>query len=77
MALLLLDSNEPEGAQRYIEAAQKGPLYVEEKKLLDEALAKMSVPQPTPEPAPVQPPAPSPSSAPAPSGPPPDQPRPN
>ena len=72
MALLLVDNNEPEAAQPYIEAAQKGPLYVEEKKLLDEALAKVTAqPKPTPtgaeSPPAAQPPplAPAPSPAPA------------
>lgn len=43
-ALLYLDNNEPETAREFIDAAQKGPLYVEEKKLLDEAVAKISAP---------------------------------
>ena len=46
VALLLLDNNEPEQAREYIDAAQTGPLYVEEKKLLDEAIAKASAPPP-------------------------------
>jgi len=52
-AVLFLDNNEPEAAKQYVEAAQKGPLYVEEKKLLDEALAKAVMPPSavTPEPS--------------------------
>ncbi|HEX8679759.1 MAG TPA: hypothetical protein VF683_07355, partial [Chthoniobacterales bacterium] len=63
MALLLVDNNDPQAAQEYVEAAQRGPLYVEEKKLLDEAVAKVTAPRPvTAAPAPEQPPpAPSPS----------------
>ncbi|MDQ6938952.1 MAG: hypothetical protein M3119_02220 [Verrucomicrobiota bacterium] len=44
VALLFLDNYEPEAAREFIEAAQKGPLYLEEKKLLGEAIAKISVP---------------------------------
>ena len=51
MALLLVDNNDPQAAQEYIEAAQRGPLYIEEKKLLDEALAKVTAPQPSSPPA--------------------------
>jgi tetratricopeptide (TPR) repeat protein len=47
-AVLLLDNNEPRAAQPYVDAAQRGPLYVEEKKLLDEALAKLNLPPPQP-----------------------------
>lgn len=48
VALLLLDNNEPEAARELIDAARKGPLYVEEKKLLDEALAKLAAPASSP-----------------------------
>jgi len=57
MALLLLDNNEPEAAKEYLEAAQTGPLYAEEKKLLDEALAKLAAAPPNPVPTPTPPPA--------------------
>lgn len=53
VAVLLLDNNEPEAAKEYVEAAQKGPLYMEEKKLLDEALAKVAATPPA-----ISPPAP-------------------
>lgn len=69
MAVLLLDDNKPEAAQPFVEAAQRGPLYIEEKKLLDEALAKMNVPPPAPAPTaepPNAPPEAQPSSAPSP-----------
>src|SRR5256714_4991779 len=50
-ALLLLDENNAPAAQEYIFAAQAGPIFPEEKKLLDEALAKTkSTPAPSPVP---------------------------
>src|SRR5205814_3733825 len=55
-ALLLLDENNAPAAQEYIFAAQTGPIFPEEKKLLDEALAKVKS---TPAPSPI-PPAPPP-----------------
>jgi predicted Zn-dependent protease len=64
-AVLLLDENRADEAQPYIEIARDGPLYPEEKKLLDEATAKAAA-APTPSPAPS---APAPASA-APSPPP-------
>ncbi|PYJ88391.1 MAG: hypothetical protein DME70_04120 [Verrucomicrobia bacterium] len=39
-AVLLLDENQAPAAQEYIFAAQSGPIFPEEKKLLDESLAK-------------------------------------
>ncbi|HEY2139817.1 MAG TPA: tetratricopeptide repeat protein [Chthoniobacterales bacterium] len=54
-ALLLLDENQAPAAQEYVFAAQTGPIFPEEKKLLDEALAKSrSTPAPsvTPSPSP-------------------------
>ncbi|MFL6540807.1 MAG: tetratricopeptide repeat protein [Chthoniobacterales bacterium] len=63
MAVLLLDNNEPEAAQQYVDAAQRGPLYVEEKKLLDEALAKLNAPAPKP----IPPPPPVPTAPPQPA----------
>lgn len=48
-ALLLLDENNTAAAQEYVVAAQAGPIFPEEKKLLDEALAKTkSTPAPSP-----------------------------
>jgi hypothetical protein len=48
-ALLLLDENQLAAAQEYIAAAQAGPIFPEEKKLLDEAVAKVkSTPTPGP-----------------------------
>jgi len=51
-ALLLLDDNQAAAAQEYIAAAQAGPIFPEEKRLLDEAIAKVkSTPTPTPTPS--------------------------
>ena len=48
MAVLLLDENQTEAAKEYIGDAQKGSLYLEEKKLLKEAMAKAAAaPSPT------------------------------
>ncbi len=47
-ALLLLDENQAPAAQEYVFAAQAGPIFPEEKKLLEEALAKVkSTPSPS------------------------------
>lgn len=47
-ALLLLDENQAPTAQEYVFAAQAGPIFPEEKKLLEEALAKLkSTPSPS------------------------------
>ncbi len=49
VAILLLDENQPELAKEYLEAAQHGPLFPEEKRLLDEAKKKFdALPSPTP-----------------------------
>lgn len=47
-AVLLLDENQAPAAQEYIFAAQAGPIFPEEKKLLDEAIAKAKSPPPGP-----------------------------
>jgi hypothetical protein len=53
VAVLLLDENQAEAAKEYITAAERGPLYPEEKQLLEEAKAKMNtVPSPAPSPSP-------------------------
>src|SRR5438067_6593768 len=51
-AVLLLDENQVAAAQEYIAAAQAGPIFPEEKKLLDEAIAKATPASPSPSPAP-------------------------
>jgi thioredoxin-like negative regulator of GroEL len=48
VAILLLDDNQTQGAKEYIDAAQKGKLYVEERRLLEDAQAKISGASPTP-----------------------------
>jgi Tfp pilus assembly protein PilF len=67
-AVLYLDVNQIDAAKEYIQAARRGPLYVEEKRLLEDELAKTSggSPSPTPRPAPTSPVSPSPSAAPTP-----------
>ena len=47
VAVLLIDENQFDAAKEFIEAAQKGPIFVEEKKLLDEAITKMNTPAPS------------------------------
>lgn len=51
-AVLLLDENQAPAAQEYVFAAQAGPIFPEEKKLLDEAIAKARAPTPSPNPIP-------------------------
>ncbi|MGZ5521589.1 MAG: hypothetical protein ACXWF1_00470 [Chthoniobacterales bacterium] len=65
VALLLLDNNETDAARELVEIAKKGPPYLEEKMLLDEAVAKLSAPPPSPTPSPS--PSVSGSSSPAPT----------
>jgi predicted Zn-dependent protease len=52
-AILLLDENDSVGAQEYISAAQAAPIYPEEKKLLEEAIAKAKSPMPAPSASPA------------------------
>jgi thioredoxin-like negative regulator of GroEL len=62
-AVLMLDANQTEAAQEYIDDAQKGPLYLEEKKLLKEAIAKAAAaPSPSPTATPAEP-SPTPTAA--------------
>ena len=52
-AVLLLDENQAPAAQEYVVATQAGPIFPEEKKLLEEALAKARpTPAPTASPSP-------------------------
>ena len=48
VAVLLIDENQFDQAREYIDAARHGQIFVEEKKLLDEAVAKMNPPAATP-----------------------------
>jgi lipopolysaccharide biosynthesis regulator YciM len=50
-AVLLLDENQVVAAQEYIATAQAGPIFPEEKKLLDEAIEKMGTTTPSPKPS--------------------------
>jgi lipopolysaccharide biosynthesis regulator YciM len=51
VALLLAEASQPDGAQEYIEAAENGKIYPEEKTLLDEAKTKLAIASATPSPA--------------------------
>ena len=51
VALLLAEASQLDGAEEYIEAAENGKIYPEEKKLLDEAKTKLAAASPTPSPA--------------------------
>jgi hypothetical protein len=57
-AVLLLDENQIAGAQEYLAAAKAGPIFPEEKKLLDEAIAKANAAAPSPTSAPSPTPTP-------------------
>ncbi len=63
-AVLFLDENQAEAAQEYVWAAQTGAIFPEEKKLLEEALAKSTAP-PSPAPIPSGTPTASPTPTPA------------
>jgi predicted Zn-dependent protease len=70
VAVLLLDDNQTDAAKEYIDAAHRGVIYAEERRLLDDELAKIAnaSPSPTPSqtPAPTSPtsPGPTPSASP-------------
>ena len=68
-AILYLDVNQIDAAKEYIQVAKSGPLYAEEKRLLEDELAKSSgnSTNPTPSPASTSPVSPSPSAAPTPA----------
>ena len=57
VALVLVEGNELEGAKDYIEAAENGKLYPEEKKLLEEAKTKLVAASAIPSPAESPPPS--------------------
>ena len=52
VAVLLIDENEIDTAREYIKAAEDGPLYAEEKRLLEEAKAKLTSASQSPSPSP-------------------------
>jgi len=70
-AVLLLDENQTDGAKEYIQVAKRGPIYAEEKRLLEDELAKIAgvSPSPTPLPSPSPTPVPSATSTSAPATP--------
>jgi len=55
VAVLLLDSNQTDDAKEYIQVAKHGPIFAEEKRLLEDELTKISggSPSPTPSPSPT------------------------
>jgi Tfp pilus assembly protein PilF len=57
VALLLVDANQLEAAKEYIDAADDGRIYAEEKKLLDEAKVKLAMASSSPSPSPSPVPA--------------------
>ena len=63
-AILFLDENQIAAAQEYIAAAQAGPIFPEEKKLLEEAIAKATATTPSSTATPSPTPSPSPTSTP-------------
>jgi predicted Zn-dependent protease len=62
VAVLLLDDNQIDAAKEYINAAHRAPIYVEEKRLLDDELAKVAGASPTPTPSPIRAATPLPTS---------------
>jgi hypothetical protein len=70
-AVLLLDENQTETAKEYIDVAKKGPIFPEEKQLLEQAQAKEAAAPPLPfaSPSPVLSPGPSASPSPPSSSP--------
>jgi len=61
-AILLLDENQTDGAKEYIQVARRGPIYSEEKRLLEDELAKISGTSPSPTAIPSPSPTPAPSA---------------
>lgn len=58
-AVLLLDVNQTDGAKEYIQVAKHGPIYAEEKRLLEDELTKISGASPSPTPLPSPSPTPA------------------
>jgi hypothetical protein len=65
VAVLLLDENQTDAAREYLETAGAGHLDVEEKRLLDDARAKVSTPSPSPALSPKPPSTPGSTSTPS------------
>jgi len=62
-AILLLDLNRSDEAKQYIAIAKRGPIYSEEKRLLEDEVNKASGISPTPTPTPSATPTPTPAPA--------------
>jgi predicted Zn-dependent protease len=58
-AVVLLDLNQSDKAKEYIQIAKKGPIYAEEKRLLEDEVNKASGISPTPTPPPTATPKPT------------------
>ena len=61
-AVLLLDVNQTDSAKEYIQVAKRGPIYAEEKRVLEDELAKIAGVSPSPTPLPSPSPTPTPSA---------------
>src|SRR5437764_12948394 len=61
-AVLVLDVNQTDGAKEYIQVAKRGPIYAEEKRVLEDELAKIAGVSPSPTPLPSPSPTPTPSA---------------
>ncbi|PYL06219.1 MAG: hypothetical protein DME34_09490 [Verrucomicrobia bacterium] len=68
LAALLLDENQNDAAREFIDAAERGPIYLEEKRLLDEAKQKLASPSATPAPSPAPSPVTTPTAPITPGG---------
>jgi thioredoxin-like negative regulator of GroEL len=62
---LLVDENQNDAARDFIETAERGPIYLEEKRLLDEAKLKLASASPTPTPSATPSPLPTSTTTPA------------
>ncbi len=67
VAVLLLDDNQVDAAKQYIQAAQHGTLFVEEKRLLEDELSKVTGATPAPSASPRTTAQPAPSASPPPA----------
>ena len=67
VAVLLLDENQVDAAKEYIDTARRGPIFIEEKKLLDEAPAKVAAAPPKPGGSPTTTTSPGPAKSPQPA----------
>lgn len=65
MAVLLLDLNQTDDAKQFIQIAKHGPIFAEEKHLLEDQLTKISGGSPTPTATPTPIPTPSPATSPS------------